>query len=199
MCEFTLGESPDPEDQSESGIFTTITTDSVQFRSQNEVIDLDTVPQLVFSEAMRDIDLFVGVSSIGADIEWRDRTEVQRYREYWVGFSTAELTESAKSRKDVLERIIPALKIGSKCKLDDRYLTVQGALRTYRIHLGSGNILMSPNDQYLCIVPASAKSKEAIFLPFEGDRTLELIISKAILLAEDNKITDPVILSQFQR
>jgi hypothetical protein len=27
---------------------------------------------------------------------------------------------------------------------------VKGELRTYRIHLGSGNILMEPNDQYLC-------------------------------------------------
>jgi hypothetical protein len=31
---------------------------------------------------------------------------------------------------------------------------VQRYVRTYRIYLGSGNILMEPNDQYLCIVPA---------------------------------------------
>jgi hypothetical protein len=29
-------------------------------------------------------------------------------------------------------------------------------IRTYKIHLGSGNILMNPNDQYLCIVLTSA-------------------------------------------
>jgi len=28
-----------------------------------------------------------------------------------------------------------------------------GDLRTYKIHLGSGNVLMEPNGQYLCIVP----------------------------------------------
>ena len=33
------------------------------------------------------------------------------------------------------------------------FLIVRGELRTYRIHLGSGNILMDPNSQYLCIVP----------------------------------------------
>ena len=40
-------------------------------------------------------------------------------------------------------------------ELEDRYLRVRGDLRTYRIHLGSGNILTSPNDQYLCIVAAN--------------------------------------------
>jgi hypothetical protein len=196
-CEFELGGSPDPEDQTESGIFTTITTDSVRFTSGSEVTDLAAVPPLIFSEAMRDVDLFVGVTSIGADIEWRDRTEAQQYREYWPRFANADLNESARTRKDVLERLLPSLKFGSQCQLEDKYLTVRGTIRNYRIHLGSGNILMSPNDQYLCIVPSSAANKEAIYLPFEGDRTLELIISKAILLAADSKITDPVILKQI--
>ena len=70
---------------------------------------------------------------------------------------------------------------------------------TYKIHLGSGNILMEPNDQYLCIVPdASARTpQEDIFLPFEGDKTLSIIVSKALLLADDAKITDPTITRQI--
>jgi len=36
-----------------------------------------------------------------------------------------------------------------------------------------------------------------VFLPFEGDAGLSVIISKAILLSEDDKITDPTILSQI--
>ena len=48
---------------------------------------------------------------------------------------------------------------------------VRGDLRTYKIHLGSGNILMEPNDQYLCIVPAQRRGadRRRVFLPFEGD------------------------------
>ncbi|EDY83091.1 hypothetical protein VDG1235_2715 [Verrucomicrobiia bacterium DG1235] len=60
---------------------------------------------------------------------------------------------------------------------------------------------MEPNDQYLCIVPARNvdKSTDKLYLPFEGDRGLSMIISKAVLLAEDNKITDKTILSQIKR
>jgi hypothetical protein len=37
-----------------------------------------------------------------------------------------------------------------------------------------------------------------VFLPFEGDSTLSVIISKAFLLAEDKKITDPSIMRQIR-
>jgi hypothetical protein len=58
---------------------------------------------------------------------------------------------------------------------------------------------MEPNDQYLCIVPDKSQKNisESVFLPFEGDAGLSIIISKAFLLAADNKITDPTILSQI--
>ncbi|MEX1094530.1 MAG: hypothetical protein WED34_00685 [Planctomycetales bacterium] len=36
-------------------------------------------------------------------------------------------------------------------------------------------------------------------LPFEGDRTLSIILSKAFLLAEDAKIDDPTITRQLRR
>jgi hypothetical protein len=79
---------------------------------------------------------------------------------------------------------------------------VRGDLRTYKIHLGSGNILMEPNQQYLCIVPARAGAKSdtsSLYLPFEGDSILSVILSKCLLLAEDSKIKDPSILSQIER
>ena len=34
-------------------------------------------------------------------------------------------------------------------------------------------------------------------LPFEGDRMLAVILSKAMLLAKDTEITDPTIVSQL--
>ncbi len=60
---------------------------------------------------------------------------------------------------------------------------------------------MEPNDQYLCIGPdRSAKNvTENLFLPLEGDRGVSFILSKAILLAEDDKITDRTITSQIKR
>ena len=74
---------------------------------------------------------------------------------------------------------------------------MRGDIRTYKIHLGSGNILMEPNDQYLCIVKAGRSSADKVLLPFEGDKTLAVILSKAFLLAADTKITDETILSQI--
>ncbi|UOQ74644.1 DUF7737 domain-containing protein [Hymenobacter cellulosilyticus] len=108
----------------------------------------------------------------------------------------------AKNRKLALERLVPRMKIGKVSEIQDRFLVVRGKRRTYKIHLGSGNILMEPNDQYLCIVPdRSAKTPGAadVFLPFEGDAVLSIILSKALLLMDDDKITDETINRQIGR
>jgi hypothetical protein len=47
-------------------------------------------------------------------------------------------------------------------------------------------------------VPASA-GRADVRLPFEGDNMLSIILSKAAMLAADDKITDPGILSQLAR
>jgi hypothetical protein len=152
---------------------------------------------------MRDVDLFVGVASVGNDPNWADGGPEGRYRDYWTSYSFGALSQTAKTRRQVLQRLIPRLKIADRCRLEDRFLIVQGDVRTYRIHLGSGNILMEPNDQYLCIVPTSKPTTgnlgDRLFLPFEGDRNLAIILSKAFLLAADKEIKDPTILHQISR
>jgi hypothetical protein len=164
-------------------------------------LPLDQVPPLVFSEVMRDVDLFVGVASVGNDPTWQDGGPAGRYREYWQSYSFGELSATAETRRDLLARLLPRLAVADRCTLDGRFLLVRGELRAYKIHLGSGNILMSPNDEYLCIVPKQSADIGAggVFLPFEGDRTLGVILSKAMLLARDTAITDPTILSQIRR
>jgi hypothetical protein len=163
-------------------------------------VPLADVPPLVFSEVMRDVDLFVGVCSVGNDPTWAVDAP-QPFHDYWESYATGELTASAQSRRDVLEELLPRLKIASRCSLEDRYLVVRGDLRTYHIHLGSGNILMEPNNQYLCIVPARGGGIETsgtpLFLPFEGDGMLAIILSKAFLLADDRSITDLSITRQL--
>jgi hypothetical protein len=111
-----------------------------------------------------------------------------------------DLSEVAKTRKLALERLVPRLKISKVSAIKGNFLVVEGHRHTYKIHLGSGNILMEPNDQYLCIVPdRSAKTlgKSAVFLPFESDAVLSIILSKAQLLMDDDQITDPTILRQL--
>jgi hypothetical protein len=157
---------------------------------------LTEVPAIVLSEAMRDVDLFVSVTSIAADPHWADRGD-DRYVDYWREASRAELTATAQARRSALERILPRTKLADRCELTDRYLVVRGQLSTYKIHLGSANILMEPGNTYLCIVPARGRPGQPVFLPFEDDR-LTLILSKAFLLAEDTAITDPLIVAQLR-
>jgi hypothetical protein len=186
---------------SDTGVPDLTTTDQVRFRRHDTdaPLPLSDLPPLVFSEVMRDVDLFVGVASLGNDPNWADGGPQGRFRNYWQDYSFGDLTESAKTRADVLSRLLPRLKIADRCRLDGRFLIVRGDLRTYKIHLGSGNILMEPNDQYLCIVAKSGVDEGAggLFLPFEGDLTLSVIVSKAFLLAADTRITDPTITRQI--
>jgi hypothetical protein len=167
----------------------------------NNPLPLDQVPALAFSEIMRDVDLFVGVASVGNDPTWQDGGPDGRFREYWQSYSFGELSQVALTRRSVLESLLPRLtKIKARCTLTDKFLIVKGDIRTYKIHLGSGNILMEPNDQYLCIVPDKSNTSadaSAIFLPFDGDATLSIILSKAFLLAADTKIKDPTITRQI--
>ncbi|WP_324026041.1 DUF4132 domain-containing protein [Maribacter sp. BPC-D8] len=181
----------------DSGIFNYLQTDQVRFFDEESQVEMDKVPAIVFSEAMRDIDLFVGVTSIGADPNWRDGGE-ERYHGYWADFSFGNLAVSGQERKELLENLIPKLKIANQCSFEGNFLVVKGDIRIYKIHLGSGNILMKPNDQYLCIVADRSKSANEVFLPFEGDATLSVILSKAFMLADDTKIKDRTIISQIK-
>jgi hypothetical protein len=184
-----------------SGVYLHLSTDQVRFYRQSEFdpMPLASVPPIVLSEVLRDVDLFVGVASVGNDPNWSDGAPAGRYRDYWHNYSFGDLSATAQTRQTVLERIVPRLKIAERCSFGDKFLIVRGDLRSYKIHLGSGNILMSPNDQYLCIVPKPSRAEEGgkVFLPFDGDNLISVILSKAFLLAEDRKIKDPTIMSQI--
>jgi hypothetical protein len=185
-----------------NGGYLHVATDQVRFYRPTfqEPSNLAGIPPLLFSEILRDVDLFVGVASVGNDPTWQDGGPGGRYQTYWQNYSFGDLSETAQTRKSVLQTLLPRLsKIRDRCRLDEKFLVVRGDIRTYKIHLGSGNILMEPNDQYLCIVPdrSSAKNQQGVFLPFEGDATLLIILSKAFLLAADAKITDPTITRQI--
>jgi hypothetical protein len=197
-------------DTTDTGTFLRLATDQVRFypidaagsRAHDragEPLPLEQIPALVLSEILRDVDLFVGVASIGNDPAWSDGGPDGRFRDYWSSYSFGELSATAQTRRDLLARLLPRLAIGARATVDGRFLVVRGDLRTYKIHLGSGNILMSPTDTYLCIVPDRNPGKQTeVRLPFEGDGTLAVILSKALLLAKDSQITDPTITSQIR-
>ncbi|MET8385293.1 DUF4132 domain-containing protein [Streptosporangium canum] len=161
----------------------------IRFLAGVSPVPLAEVPPLILSEALRDADLAVGVTSTGLDPNGQG--------DYWQSYGFGALAESAQVRRDALSRLIGRTTIADRCTLTDRFLVVRGDLRTYRIHLGSANILMEPNDAYLCIV-SGRDSHAGLFLPFEEDGRLALILSKAFLLANDTAITDPSITRQIR-
>jgi hypothetical protein len=139
---------------------------------------------------------------VGTDPTWVDGGPIGA-QGYWTEFAFGELSATARTRREVLERLLPRLRIAGACSLEDRFLVVRGSLRTYRIHLGSGNVMMEPGSEYLCIVPdrssaAAEREADALRLPFEGDTMLSVILSKAFLLAADDRITDRTILRQIR-
>ena len=104
------------------------------------------------------------------------------------------MLSSAQIRRELLAGLLPALGFGARLTLDDRRLHVCGVRGEYAIHLGSGAAFHS-SGRHICIVPDGRP--KTIALPFEGDETLALILSKAMLLLRDDEILDPVILRQL--
>jgi hypothetical protein len=191
-------------------VYTTISTDRVTFlpieakrrrfelRPPAKPLLLADVPPVVFSEVMRDADLLVGVTSIGADPAW-NREQEEAHAEYWLRFADADLSTAAENRKSVLASLLPKLAIRDRCRIEDRYLWVRGESKQYRIHLGSANVLMEPGSRYLCIVRGAGDTAANVALPFEGDSVLATILSKAFLLANDKAIKDETILRQIRQ
>ncbi len=95
-----------------------------------EPLPLDEIPPLVFSEVMRDVDLFVGVASVGNDPNWSDGGPEGRYQAYWQSYSFGDLSSTAKTRREVLARLLPRLKIAAQCSLTDKLLVVKGSVST---------------------------------------------------------------------
>lgn len=141
-------------------------------------VPLVDVPPVVFSEVMRDLDLMVSVAG----------TEPEAH------LSPAQ----AASRAQVLAALIADLGL-ARVIVEGHSAVVRGNRATYRVHLTSGSIHVDPGG-YLCVVPASfgARAHRRLFLPFaDEDQMTSIILSKVLLLAEDEKISDPAILTQL--
>jgi hypothetical protein len=163
-----------------------------------DVLPFEDVPALVLSEAMRDIDLFVSVCSVALDPAWRDagNEEIQLQ---WRELAFGELVESARIRRELLERALPELSIADRCAVYDRELVVEGRRATYRIHLGSSQVRVDPHGSLLVVPRARAGAAELarLFLPVETDDTLAAVLGTAFLLANDDAITDETFTSQL--
>lgn len=194
-------------------LFAFITTDRVCFypldrksgKPGDRPLPVSEVHPHALGEVMYDIDSIVGRTSIGSDRFWQDRgqdaphlqSEVAQFAHYRERYASGQTSELGRSRHAFLEAVLPSLSIADQCTLTPQFLIVDGKRGTYKISLNSGNILIAPNDRYLCIVKAGNGGTRESYVPFEGDDILSLILSKAMMLAEDDRIDDPTILRQL--
>ncbi len=178
-----------------SGVYNWVGTGQVRFLQGSNTVPVARVPTRLFSEIMRDVDLFVSVCSVGLDPSWQiGRDEAGDAVWHQTALQTPLVSELV--RRDALAHLLPRLKMADRTRIDDRWLHVRGQRGSYRIHLGSGAV-QTDGGRYVCIVVDWRKHDLSTYLPFEGDLLLAAILSKAILLLADDRITDPTILRQL--
>lgn len=147
-------------------------------RKTFEALTIDQVPDIVYSEVMRDVDLAVSVAHAGGvDPE--------------TSHSTIEM------RRAIVEFNLPLFGL-KNVTLTDSHAVIKGVRGTYSVQLGSG-VVHQEGGAMINILPVHSQSRGKLFLPFvdEDPKTAE-IMSKIVLLAEDKKIKDPSILDQIQ-
>jgi hypothetical protein len=170
-----------------------------------ETIMLSDVPPIPFSEAMRDVDLLVAVGSGGTDatwLEWEKRRLEGRERWDDTMRAYAHIAAATTARRaEMLRDLIPRLGLSGRAHTEGHFVLVDGVFNRYRIHLGTANIHIEPSGRYLCIVASSSGGGAGLYIPFVDDsdrRTWELV-SKMVLLAQDDRIRDSSIISQLGR
>jgi len=156
------------------------TLEEVQFfdRKTFKPILIDDVPDLIFTEVMRDIDLVVSVAHIG-DVDPE------------ASHSTIEM------RKAIVEFNCKLFKL-KNVKFSENHVLIKGERAEYSIHLGSGLVHQKAGSA-INVLPVHSQHRGRVFLPFIDDdpKTAE-IMAKVILFAQDEKIKDVFILEQIK-
>ena len=140
-------------------------------------IAIKDIDDVIFSEVMRDIDLAVSVGYVGGV-------------DPITSFATMEL------RNKIVEYTVDLMKL-TNVTLQEHFANIKGTLNDYSVHLGSGMVHQSLGGAIHMVAIHNSK-RGKVYLPFldEDPKTAE-IISKIVLLAEDDKLKDPSILSQI--
>ncbi|MBQ9709309.1 MAG: DUF4132 domain-containing protein [Clostridia bacterium] len=148
-------------------------------RQTGAELKIADIPDIIFSEVMRDVDLAVSVAHAGGvDPE--------------TSHSTMEM------RAAILSFVLPMFRIAN-VKIEGHHAIIDGKFAEYSVHLGSG-VVHQIGGAMIPVLPVHSQHRGKIFLPFVDDdpKTAE-IISKVLLFAEDGKIKDPMILSNITR
>jgi hypothetical protein len=187
-------------EQSGSGINLFVGSDQVRFYRERREIAIDEVPALVYSEIMRDVDLFTSVCAVGDDETWSDQgdrgTGIILERS-----NVGELTAVVSLRIDLISRVLPLTPIADRCRRVKSWLEVRGHLGTYRVAVLGGMVArVSDNATRQLKIPQKVLNEVDLQLrdlPVDLDFRTEMVLRKAYVLADDWKITAPELMSQL--
>ena len=140
-------------------------------------VPFEQLDKRIFSEVMRDIDLVVSVAHVGEVDPETSQSSIE--------LCTALVRETMRLFKI------------ANVELKGSHALIKGTKGDYSVHLGSA-IAHKVASSTLFILPVHSQHRGKMFLPFldEDPKTAE-IMSKILLLAKDNEIQDPTILSQL--
>ena len=147
-------------------------------RRNGKDLKIKDIPDIIFSEVMRDVDMAVSVAHAGGvDPE--------------TSHSTIEM------RKAIAEFTMPLFKLAN-VSFTRNHAIINGKRANYTVHLGSG-VVHQEAGPMINVLPVHSQRRGRIFLPFVDDdpKTSE-VLTKILFFAEDNKIKDPFILEQIE-
>ncbi len=141
-------------------------------------LKIDEIPDVIFSEVMRDVDLVVSVAHAGnVDPE--------------SSHSTVEM------RRAICEFTAKMFKLDN-VRFEKSHAFIEGKLADYAIHLGSG-VVHIQGGVMINILPVHSQHRGRLFLPFvDDDPKTSQIVTEILLFADDKKIKDPYIISQIK-
>ena len=147
-------------------------------RKTGKNMRIKDIPDIIFSEVMRDVDMAVSVAHAGGvDPE--------------TSHSTVEM------RKAIAEFTMPLFRL-TNVTFTKNHAVIEGKRANYTVHLGSG-VVHQEAGPMINVLPVHSQRRGRIFLPFVDDdpKTSE-VLTKILFFAEDNKIKDPYILEQIE-
>ena len=162
----------------QTGISDPVTSGPVSFETDaGRPVSLAEVPPVVFSETLRDADLLVSRAAAGE-----------------LGFTSEE---TRRLRSSLVRYLARALDL-TNVYVGDKHLhvIVEGARALYRVHLGSGSVLLENTRRHLDL--RSVTTEQVGELLAEGMDSLTARILGIIgALSRDGEITDPSFLRQL--
>ena len=187
-------------EMSTAGINMFLSSDQVRFYRERREIAITDVPAIVYSEVMRDIDLFTSVSAVGADELWSDQGD-RGTGMLGTRMDREEISALMALRIEMITRVLPLTPIAAQCKVEKGWLEVRGQLGTYRIQITWGEVLRVTDSGFARIViPQKLVDKVPLdfaALPLELDQRAEMVLRKAYILANDWNIDSPDLIRQL--